>query len=170
MLTTPKTTPHDYGFKAGDFHIIVNASTESAKCFDSSGKQLWKVPALATGQQPNWREWAGDTPPGVYKLGTAYNDYEIAGESPEYDRTLMSYGWVTFDMIDLEGNEDGNDRAGICLHGGGSGCGWPSAWHAQQALYPTYGCVRMHNQDLRDRILPLTQTGTVFLSVYQDDI
>jgi hypothetical protein len=28
--------------------------------------------------------------------------------------------------------------------------------------------VRIHNADLRDRILPLAQAGTVFVSVYQE--
>jgi hypothetical protein len=33
---------------------------------------------------------------------------------------------------------------------------------------PTLGCIRLHNADLRDRILPLTASGAVFVSVYQE--
>jgi L,D-peptidoglycan transpeptidase YkuD (ErfK/YbiS/YcfS/YnhG family) len=36
------------------------------------------------------------------------------------------------------------------------------------ALVPTHGCVRVHNADLRDKIVPLLATGTVFVSVYQE--
>ena len=54
------------------------------------------------------------------------------------------------------------------IHGGGSACGWPGAWNPLQTLYFTHGCVRLHNQDLRDKVLPLTKQGTLFVSVYQD--
>jgi hypothetical protein len=37
-----------------------------------------------------------------------------------------------------------------------------------QELRSTQGCVRMHNIDLRDKLLPLTKAGTVFVSVYQE--
>jgi hypothetical protein len=81
----------------------------------------------------------------------------------------MAFGWMSFDMVDLEGNEDNSGRAGIMLHGGGSGCGWPGAWREQQTLYPTLGCLRMHNADLWDFVMQRYEMGTVFVSVYQDD-
>ena len=71
-------------------------------------------------------------------------------------------------MVELENQESKYGRAGIMIHGGGSACGWPAAWLPYQSLYQTWGCVRMHNQDLRDKVLPLTKTGTVFVSVYQE--
>ena len=77
-------------------------------------------------------------------------------------------GWYSFDMVELESQEAKLGRAGIMLHGGGSACGWPGAWEPYQRLYPTYGCVRMYNVDLRDLVLPLTQKGTVYISVYQE--
>ena len=79
----------------------------------------------------------------------------------------MAYGWVSFDLEELENQEAGYGRAGIMMHGGGSGDGWPGAWAPKQPLLTTYGCVRYHNQDLKDKILPLTKTGKVFVSVYQ---
>lgn len=109
-----------------------------------------------------------DTPPGLYVLGTIYNDYAKYGDNPPYDRTLLAYGWATVDMVDLEGNEDGSSRAGICIHGGGSACGWPQCWHPQQHLTPTYGCVRVYNRLLVEDILPLMETGLVYVSVYQE--
>jgi hypothetical protein len=90
------------------------------------------------------------------------------GTSPPYDRTLMSYGWYSFDMVELENQEAGNGRAGIMLHGGGSALGWPGAWAPKQKLMPTYGCCRAHNIDLRDKVLPLTKQGKVFISVFQE--
>lgn len=168
-IFSPTKRPQEFGLGEGDTHIVVNAQTRTAKAFDWQGHGLWEKPATADGQDPNWRANSGDTPPGLYKIGAVYNDYANVGDCPEYDRTLMSYGWVTFDLIDLEGNEDGSGRAGICLHGGGSACGWPGAWDAHQPLYPTLGCIRMHNADLLI-IRELEQKGTVFVSVYQDDV
>ena len=74
-------------------------------------------------------------------------------------------------MIGLEGQEgpgsrDGRD--GIMLHGGGSACGWPGAWLPLQPLHPTLGCIRMHNRDLRDLVLPLVGLGEVYVSVWQE--
>lgn len=168
-LTAPNKKPQQFGFKAGDTHLVVNAATETMTAWDYTGKKLWTRPCRAMGQHPNWRNNSGDTPPGLYKFGQLYNDRGTAGDNPSYDRTLMAYGWMSFDMVDLEGNEDNLGRAGIMLHGGGTGCGWPGAWAERQQLYPTLGCLRAHNADLWDYVYPRYEAGTVFVSVYQDD-
>jgi hypothetical protein len=80
----------------------------------------------------------------------------------------MGYGWYSFDMEELEGQEVAVGRAGIMLHGGGSACGWPGAWALQQPLHPTLGCVRLHNVDLREKVLPLYRQGTVYVGVFQE--
>ena len=72
------------------------------------------------------------------------------------------------DLEELEGQEARYGRAGIMIHGGGSACGWPGAWAPEQPLVPTLGCVRLRNVDLLHRVLPLTLTGTVFVSVFQE--
>jgi hypothetical protein len=54
------------------------------------------------------------------------------------------------------------------IHGGGSANGWPGAWAPKQPLFPTHGCVRLHNIDLRDKVIPLLKTGAIFVSVYQE--
>ncbi|MEY3180199.1 MAG: Synechococcus phage [Pseudomonadota bacterium] len=166
----PKKHPRDFGFKPGDSHLIVNDAVETMKAFSFEGKMLWEIPCLARGQYSDfeWRIQNSDCPPGVYKIGTIYRDYEINGDKPAYDRTLMSYGWYTFDMIELENQEARYGRAGICLHGGGSGNGWPGAWAPRQPLLPTHGCCRAFNIDLRDKVLPLTRQGTVYISVWQE--
>jgi len=166
----PRKAPHEFGFKQGDSHIIVNDITETAQAFSFDGKRVWEAKALARGQgaDTEWRHRNTDTPPGLYRIGEIYKDYERVGSSPAFDRTLMSYGWYSLDLIDLEGQESRYGRAGIMIHGGGSACGWPGAWAPTQKLFPTHGCIRMHNQDLRDRLMPLTKTGKVFVSVYQE--
>jgi hypothetical protein len=97
----------------------------------------------------------------------SYADYE-QNPNPTCSDTAMAYGWFSFDMEELEGQEVAHGRAGIMLHGGGSACGWPGAWAPQQPLHPTLGCVRLHNADLRDKVLPLYRQGTVFLGVFQE--
>jgi L,D-transpeptidase catalytic domain len=168
-LVAPTKTPHEFGFGKSDRHLIVNDETETIKAFDYQGDQLWERPCLARGQKGEceWRSNSSDTPPGLYKLGEVFADYE-QDPSDRYSPDRMSYGWYTFDMIDLEGNEDNSGRSGICMHGGGSGNGWPGAWSPKQFLLPTLGCVRLYNQDLRDLVLPLYKQGTVFVSVYQE--
>ncbi len=166
----PKKRPQDFGFKRGDSHLIVNDLVETMKAFSFEGKLLWEIPCLARGQYSDfeWKIKNSDCPPGLYKLGAIYRDYERVGNNPAYDRTLMAYGWYTFDMVELENQEAKYGRSGICLHGGGSANGWPGAWAPKQPLVPTHGCCRIFNIDLRDKVLPLTKAGTVFLSVFQE--
>jgi hypothetical protein len=166
----PKKRPQDFGFKEGDFHLIVNDAIETMKGYAYGGKLLWEIPCLARGQYSDfeWKIQNSDCPPGLYKLGTIYRDYEKVGDKPAYDRTLMAYGWYSFDMIELENQEAKYGRAGIMIHGGASALGWPGAWAPNQALFPTHGCIRCKNIDLRDKILPLTKTGIAYVSVFQE--
>lgn len=166
----PAKKPQDFGFKMGDSHLIVNDALETMKAYAFGGKMLWEIPCLARGQFSDfeWKITNSDTPPGLYKVGTIYRDYEKVGNNPAYDRTLMSYGWYSLDLIELENQENKHGRAGIMLHGGGSACGWPGAWAPKQKLFPTHGCVRCHNADLRDKVMPLARTGTIYVSVFQE--
>lgn len=166
----PKKKPQDFGFKPGDHHLIINDVTETAKAFASDGKLLWELPALARGQGSDFEFKLArtDTPPGLYRIGAVYRDYDRVGANPSYDRTLMSYGWYSFDLEELENQERKYNRAGIMIHGGGSACGWPGAWEPMQKLFATHGCVRMHNKHLRENLFPLTRTGKVFVSVFQE--
>ena len=165
----PKKKPQDFGFKSGDTHIIVNDISQTAKAYDFTGKLLWELPALARGQGSDFefKLTNTDTPPGLYKIGTIYKDYE-KNSNPPYSRDAIAFGWYSFDLVELEGQEAKYGRAGIMVHGGGSACGWPGAWAPMQRLFSTHGCVRMHNQHLKDHLLPLTKKGTVFVSVYQE--
>jgi hypothetical protein len=165
----PKKTPHDFEFGATDSHLVVNDISETVKAFSSNGKLLWEVPCLARGQGPDtsYKGVGQDTPPGLYRIGQIYRDYDI-NRNPPYGRDVIAYGWYSFDLLDLEQQESKLGRAGIMIHGGGSACGWPGAWAPLQQLFPTLGCVRMHNVHLRDRLFPLAQSGRVYVSVYQE--
>ena len=165
--TTTDKRPQDFGFKVGDTHIVVNGLANSAKAYSFDGKLLWEVKCLPHGQNNNWKATNGDTPQGLYKIGAVYKDYEN-NPNPPYSPTLASYGWYSFDLVELENQEAGNGRAGIMIHGGGSSLGWPGAWAPFQDLVTTLGCVRFHNQDLRDKVLPVTKTGTVYVTVRQE--
>lgn len=166
-MIKPRVRPQDKGFKFGDHHLVINAASGTAKAYTFAGLLAWSAPCLAMGMHGDWTANQGDTPPGLYRIGEVYNDFAIHGIHAPYSRELASFGWCSFDMIDLEGNEDNNGRAGIMIHGGGSGLGWAGAWAEYQALLPTRGCIRMHNRDLKDKLLPLRVRGSVFVSVYQ---
>lgn len=170
IMIGPNRKPQDFGFKEGDTHLIVNDITEKATAYAYGGRKLWDVNCLARGQGSDYeyKYTNTDTPPGLYQIGTVYNDYAKEGANPPYDRTLMAYGWVSFDLVELERQEAKFGRAGIMIHGGGSANGWPEAWLPKQRLVPTHGCVRMYNKDLLYKLLPLVKQGTVFVSVYQE--
>lgn len=162
----PKLTPQDLNVNFDkDFHLVYDPVKLELNVWrwvggEDEGEKIIAIPSVAKGiAGRDWRRVGADTPPGLYRLGTIWNDYA--------DGTLLpAYGWVTFDMIDLEGNEDESHRSGIALHGGGSGLLKPQ--DPYQQLTATHGCVRCHNMDLRDVILPLVSNdNTVFISIYQ---
>lgn len=163
-----KDTPRNHGMKPGDYHLVCNPINKLMRCFEAAtGKELWAIPCLLLGQHANWTRTGGDTPPGVYRFGEIWRDYE----TPTTADDTTAYGWYTIDLIDKTGNEDGNNRAGICIHGGGTVLGWLGSWQGYQELIPTLGCIRVRNQDLRDKIVPLkTRSNSVWVTVHQYDI
>lgn len=170
-LVGPTKTPHQFGFKPGDFHLVVNDYSETMKAFDFHGSKLFTIPCLARGQggDSEWQSPNTDTPPGLYKVGSVWRDYERLGENPKsVPADLMPYGWFTLDLEELEAQERRYGRAGIAIHGGGSALGRRGCWAPRQPLVTTHGCLRVHNADLRDKIVPLLSKGTVFVSVYQE--
>lgn len=167
----PKTKPQDYNPKGEWTHLTVNDISEVMTAYDRTGVKLWDIPCLARGQggEMDWHSRGSDTPPGIYKLGTLYDDVAAHGEHPNYaNDQMLSYGWQSYDMVSLDGNEEKAGRGGIMLHGGGTGNGWPGAWVPKQHLLPTLGCVRIYNSYLRDKIRPLYDKGTVYVSVFQE--
>jgi hypothetical protein len=157
-LNSPRTKPQSYGFKKGDYHVVLNAVSNTAKAYTFEGKLLWEVPCLLKGQNDKYWTRAGNTPPGVWKIGQVWHDKKNGEMTP-------AYGWIIFDLVDLEGREDGNNRAGLAIHGGGSSLADPYAPY--QPLVPTLGCSRWHNKDLEKLDALVSQGTTVYVSVYQ---
>lgn len=169
-LVGPNKRPHDFGFKPGDTHLVVNDSAEQMVAWAYGGAKLFSIPALARGQggDSEWQRPNTDTPPGLYRVGSVWRDYDHLGDSPSPQWDLLPYGWYTLDLEELESQERRYGRAGVAIHGGGSGLGWPGCWKPKQQLLPTHGCVRVHNVALRDLIVPLLGCGRIFVSVYQE--
>ncbi len=158
--------------KAGDHHLVADDRRQIMTAYTHDGARLWSIPCLCRGQagETEWKATGSDTPPGLYKVGKIYRDYE-QDPSPRFTEDRRSYGWYSVDLEGQEGQEGPDSkphRDGIMIHGGGTACGWPGAWAPRQTLHPTLGCIRCHNTDLRDRILPLLGMGTVWVSVLQE--
>jgi len=171
-MVGPKIRPP---LKAGDHHLIANDINETITAYTHKGVRLWSVPCLCRGQgkEAEWGRTGEDTPPGLYivnKKGT-YRDYENNSSSSFMTGDRCAYGWYSIDLVGLEGQEGPDSRPyrdGIMVHGGGSACGWPGAWMPRQGLFATLGCIRMHNQDLKERLMPLIGMGNVYISVLQE--
>jgi hypothetical protein len=43
----------------------------------------------------------------------------------------------------------------------------PPTRQPHQALHPTLRCLRLHNINLSDRVLPLAERGTAYVEVFQ---
>jgi len=168
-MVGPRKAPN---LKPGDHHLVADDRRQVMTAFTHNGKRLWSIPCLCRGQagDTEWKATGSDTPPGLYKVGKIYRDYE-KDPTAKFSKDRQSYGWYSFDLEGLEGQEGPNSkhgRDGIMIHGGGSACGWPGAWAPRQTLYPTLGCIRLHNVDLRERVLPLAGMGTIWVSVLQE--
>ncbi len=139
-----------------DLHIVVNGETQNLVIYNTAGKAQFQCKARCFGQHNDWTRANGDTPPGLYKVGLIY---DTPGEAP--------YGRYCIDLEDLEGQETGNGRAGISLHGGGSGV--PDPFAPYQGWVATHGCVRVQNADLDIIVRQIKDakkvSGVVYLSV-----
>jgi GH24 family phage-related lysozyme (muramidase) len=167
-MVGPKIRPP---VKPGDHHLIANDINETLTCWTHDGRRLWSIPCLCRGQggEAEWQSPNTDTPPGLYKIGSVWRDYERLGDHPaSVPADLYPYGWFTLDLVEMEGQERRYGRAGIAIHGGGSVLGPSGCWQPFQPLVTTWGCIRAHNADLRDKIVPLLNTGTVWVSVLQE--
>jgi len=168
-LIGPKKRPD---LRPGDHHLLADDRLEAMTAWTHDGKKLWTIPCLCRGQggEAEWNTTGSDTPPGLYLVGKVYRDYE-QDPSATFSADRRAYGWYSFDLQGQEGQEgpgSSTGRDGIMIHGGGSACGWPGAWAPLQELHPTLGCIRLHNADLRDRILPLLDLGRIWVSVLQE--
>lgn len=153
-----------------DVHVIINDWERmfigEAKCYNADGQMLWIIPAICKGVNgPRWDVWGGDTPPGLYVAGVLY---ETKGNEPW--NVWSSYGKWCIDMVEMENQEAKHGRVGICWHGGDPDRTPPL--QQMQQLTPTYGCVRSHNRDLEEIVVPtyrkvIAQSGRMWITVNQ---
>ena len=149
-----------------DHYLLVNGRAGTIRAYDHTGNFLWVAPALCRGQTRSSAARGGDTPPGLYRVGRIYRDYDD-DPSATFTEDRRSYGWYSLDLVEMENQERAVGRAGIMIHGGGTAAGWPGAWAPEQPLHSTLGCVRMKNIDLRDKVMPLASKGALYVGVYQ---
>ena len=113
---------------------------------------------------PGYQITGSDTVPGLYKCGNIIPSIE--GVDPW--SIFAAYGRFAIELIEQQGQESALGRAGIMMHGGGSGAPDPLAPY--QGWYPTHGCVRLQNIVLEYAIVPLLRAihgagGDLWVSV-----
>lgn len=112
---------------------------------------------------PGYEIQNGDTPPGLYECG------QITWTRKDEPRKIWdAFGEVFVDLEELQDQERSRGRAGVGLHGGGSGLADPLA--KRQGWYKTHGCVRFQNEDIvklvKNYIIPCkSKAGTAYVNV-----
>jgi hypothetical protein len=148
-MAGPRKAPD---LKPGDHHLVANDRSEILTAYNHAGVKLWAVPCLCRGQGKL-------TPSGAPPAATPRRGFTGSARStgttsrihnpPFTAKTGRAYGWYSFDLEGLEGQEGPNSkpyRDGIMIHGGGTACGWPGAWAPKQALHPPWaasGCATL---------------------------
>ena len=145
-----------------DFHLIFRARSHQLICFDGGGARRWTLDAHGKGVGGSYGNPSGDTPPGLYECERVQRTLASEGDS-----VWAAYGpWYVW-LHELEDQESKRGRAGIGMHGGGSGSPTPLA--PKQGWYPTLGCIRLQNEDLPRLVSTIrfshTQNGRTFLTV-----
>lgn len=115
--------------------IVIRASFTQLSVYGTTGKLLLRVECRTKAVRTGWSRH-GECPPGVYRLGT-----------PRRTRAARFGDWF-LPLYDTPGSQAfrRHKRAGIGLHGGGSGLRKPFA--PRQGWVPTRGCLRLQNADL----------------------
>ncbi len=135
--------------KEGDIHVVCSGRQGSCKAYDFSGKLLFQIKCLMEGvhgsfpPEPDYSPVGGDTLPGLWKMGPIDHI-----QPPE-----LAYGAYYIYLTPLAGECRDSNRSGLGFHCGGSNS--PDPFADNQGLYPTLGCVRVLNGDMRDKVIPL---------------
>lgn len=140
-----------------DLHITFDGTAKSLKVWAPDGTLLWQTEArnrtVADGQLGHF----GNCPPGEFLLGTPIG------------KNTHAFGPFFIPVLDYAGYHAMLDfhRAGIGVHGGGSGLAQPLA--DNQGWCPTHGCVRLQNIALRHLVALVkgaqSKSGKVFFTV-----
>jgi RHS repeat-associated protein len=114
--------------------------------YSNSGLFEASCSGLARGQCRDRTAEKGDTP---------FGKYEITGVSE--GRLGPAYGIAKVNLQEVEGEVVDSGRSEIRDHGGGSRLSDPYA--DDQPLIGTWGCIRMHNKDIKDLADQLKRNG-----------
>lgn len=117
-------------------HLVFNRASDELKAFALDGSLAWSAPCRNNTVEPGFGHW-GACPPGEYVL-----ERPQALAPPE-----VPFGAWFIALDDPHGIWFAHDdRAGIGIHGGGSGL--PDPFAPQQGWQITEGCFRLQNADL----------------------
>ena len=143
-----------------DIHFVIDAERGRLKCYVYGGALRWTVPARCYGANGGQDAIGGDTPGGLYRMGTPER-------IPDTDPDINAFGRWFVDLVEQQDQERSRGRAGIGFHGGGSGLAAPLAPY--QGWQVTHGCVRLQNADLQRAVDSILYTqkhgGTAWLTV-----
>lgn len=125
-----------------DLHLMIDADHKTLKVYSGIGTLFATYEAHCYGTNgPGWHVTGGDTPPGDYRIRSVES-------IPSTDFQRDAFGPYFMALDDISGNETNAGRAGVGIHGGGTGL--PGAYTAKrQGWEVTHGCVRLQNEDLR---------------------
>lgn len=150
--------------KEHDLHIVISGTTHKCTVWNKQGSPLFVCEARCDGWEgPGYDIQNGDTPPGLYEAGLV-----TWTQKAEPNKIWYAYGPVFVDLEELMDQERSRGRAGVGMHGGGSGLPDPLA--NRQGWYKTHGCVRFQNQDIvhltKNHIMPCqAKGGTAYVNV-----
>lgn len=122
--------------KANDLHAIFDDTTNRLKLFDATGRLVFACEARNDAVAGPGFGHNGDCPRGEFVL------------APPRPKGTPAFGAWIVPILDPEagGPMDRYGRAGIGIHGGGSGL--PAPFAARQGWVKTHGCIRVQNEDL----------------------
>jgi len=134
-------------------HIIFSGPNQTLKVYDMRSHDLvWSCVARNDTVASGFGHY-GACPPGDYQLGAPQ-----PLSPPE-----VPYGFFYTPLLDVNGLWAAWGRAGIGVHGGGSGL--PDPFADQQGWMMTEGCIRLQNDD-NAHFIRICAAGDLF-SVFQ---
>jgi hypothetical protein len=123
--------------KPGDLHLCYSEAARKLKVFNDMGRELFECECRNSTVNNGTYGHFGNCPPGEFVLG-----------HPVFKNTVPFGPWF-ISVNDYDGHTSMQHwgRAGIGIHGGGSGLADPFADH--QGWTITEGCLRCQNIDLK---------------------
>ncbi len=139
-----------------DLHAVIDAKAERLKVYAPGGQEVCDCECRNRTVNPGESHW-GHCPPGDFKLGVPVK------------KSTVPFGPFFIPVLDYLGQDTMQDfgRAGIGIHGGGSGLAHPFA--PRQGWQITEGCFRLQNEDLEHLVHLINAAqqagGVVYLTV-----